>query len=150
MLVITQPNVPRPTQLDSMDICGATICTTDCARDLGVHFDCTLHLEDHINHICRAANFHLYRNAKIRKYLTLDAAKKIVQAFVISRIDYCNCLLLGLPDTQLNRLQRLQNRAARVITMRRKQDHIMPTLMELHFLPVRQRIQFKCLMLTYN
>ncbi len=56
----------------------------------------------------------------------------------------------GIPDYQIDRLQYVQNAAARVICHKRKYDHITPSLMELHWLPVKKRIDFKVLLLAYK
>ena len=71
-----------------------------------------------------------------------------MHALVLSRLDGCNSLLYKHP--QLGKLQRLQNTCARVILKRRKYDHVTPMLMELHWLPVDCRIQFKILLLVYK
>ncbi len=72
----------------------------------------------------------------------------MVHAFISSRLDYCNTWLVGVPDCHLNKLQRLQNSAARVITFTRKREHITPVLYDLHWLRVRQRIMLKIFLLT--
>ena len=74
----------------------------------------------------------------------------IVQALVISRLDYCNSLLCGLPTILIKRLQRVQNAAARVIAKAGRRDHISPILFKLHWLPVEFRIKYKILLLTYR
>src|SRR5664279_4063501 len=80
----------------------------------------------------------------------VGATKTCVHAFVGGRIDYCNSLLAGISDSLIQRLQLIQNAAARLITGRRKFDHITPTRRELHWLPVRQRIIYKVGLLVYT
>ena len=74
----------------------------------------------------------------------------VLHAFVRSRIDYCNGLLYGLPDCEIAKLQRVQNAAARLLMSCKKYDHITPILINLHWLPVRYRINFKILLLTFK
>ena len=71
---------------------------------------------------------HIRNIGSIRRYLSPEAAKLLVHSLVISRLDYGNVLLYGLPQTQLSRLQRIQNKAARVITRTPRRDHITPVL----------------------
>ena len=67
----------------------------------------------------------------------------------MSRLDYCNGILFGLPDNQIQKLQRVQNAAARLVTRAKKHDHVSPILCQLHWLPIRYRIQFKILSLVF-
>ena len=73
-----------------------------------------------------------------------------MHALVTFRVDHCNSLLYGLPDYLIQRLQYVMNAAAKVITCKRKFDHVTPLLIELHWLPVRQRIVFKILLYTFK
>ena len=68
----------------------------------------------------------------------------------MSRIGYCNSLLVGVPSTQLSKLRRLQNAAARLVSNVAKYDHITPTLVNLHWLPVTYRVNFKIAMLAHK
>ena len=86
----------------------------------------------------------------IRKYLTRESTELIVHAFVTSRLDHCNSLLCGLPQSSIQKLQRVQNTAARIVTRTKKYDHITPVLQSLHWLPVSHRIMFKVLLTTYK
>ena len=72
-------------------------------------------MNTHVNKLCSAAYFHLYNLRRIRKYLRQKTCEQLVHAFVTSRIDYCNSLLYGLPAKQLDKIQRVQNKAARII-----------------------------------
>ena len=73
-----------------------------------------------------------------------------MHAFVTSRLDMANSLLYGLPQEQLNRLQRIQNIAARVVTRSKKSCHITSVLKDLHWLPVRYRFVYKILLIVYK
>ena len=99
---------------------------------------------------CQAAFFHLFTIRRIWKFLNHETVQILVNAFVTSRLDYCNSLLYGLPATQLNKLQRVQNAAARLICNIARFDHISPILFELHWLPIKYRINFKILLITYK
>ena len=127
-----------------------TVKLASTARNLGVILDNHLSLDDHVRSICKKAFFHLHRISRIRKYLTQSAIRQLVHAFVTSQLDYGNSLLAGLPAVRLDRLQRVQNAAARLITGSRKFDPITSHLVGLHWLPVRQRIEFKIAMLTFR
>ena len=119
-------------------------------KNLGVIFDSTCSLKDHVANVCRSINFNLYSIGKIRKYLDRPTVEKLVNATITSRLDYCNSLMFGIPKDLMSQLQKRQNHAARVITQWRKYDHITPVLVDLHWLPVKQRIDFKILLLTYK
>ena len=86
----------------------------------------------------------------VRKYLTLDATKTVVESLVCSKLDFCNSLYYGLPSFQIQKLQRIQSVAARLILRQRKFEHITSTLIELHWLLVIYRIKFKILVLTFK
>jgi hypothetical protein len=93
----------------------AQILPTRSARNIGAIFDDTLSMADHVDHVVKTCYFQIRNIAKIRKYLTQEATAKIIQAFVISRLDSLNSLLVGIPQYQLDKLQLIQNNAARVI-----------------------------------
>ena len=86
----------------------------------------------------------------IRKYLSKEACKTLIHAFVSSRIDYGNSLFYGLRKSLISRLQHMQNTAARIVTQSRRYDHITPVLYDLHWLPVCWRIKYKISLLTFK
>ncbi len=96
------------------------------------------------------AGLPLHNIRKIRPFLTEHAAQLLVQALVISRLDYCNALLAGLPSNTIKPLQMIQNAAARLVFNEPKRAHVTPLFVSLHWLPVAARIQFKTLMLSYR
>ena len=99
-----------------------------------------------IRHFNKTTKLEIYA----RKYLNKSSTEKLVNSLVTSNLDYCNSLLYGLPSSKLNRLQRIQNTAARIIMRTRKYDHITPVLKQLHWLPISSRIEFKILLFTYR
>lgn len=136
--------------ISSVKVGGADISPVKCVRNLGAWFDCTMSMDTHINKICSKAFRGLYNIRQIRKFLTPSSTKTLVHAFVTSHLDYCNSLLFGLPNYQYDRLQKVLNAAARVIFLIPKFHHITPTLIYLHWLPIKFRIQFKILLLVYK
>ena len=73
-----------------------------------------------------------------------------MHAFISSRLDYCNGLYTTLSRSSLSRLQLVQNTAARILTNTPRRSHITPVLMGLHWLPIKARIDFKILLITFK
>lgn len=112
--------------------------------------DNQLSLDEHIRTVAKSATQGLRYVGRLRKYLDVDTTKTLVNAFVISKLDYCNALFYGLPSTSYACIQRLQNTAARLVTLRRKYEHISPILADLHWLPLKQRFEYKVLLLVFK
>ncbi len=128
---------------------SSTITPSKTARNLGVVID-KLNFSDHITKIARSCRFALYNIKKIRPFLSEHATQLLVEALVVSRLDYCNALLAGLPATSIKPLQLIQNAAARLIFNEPKRMHITPLFINLHWLPIAARINFKSLMFAYR
>ena len=79
-------------------------------------------MEAHVDSVYRSSFFYLHNMSSIRRVLDMKTTVIIVQALVISRLDYCNSLLCGLPAIFIKRLQRVQNAAARVIAKADRRD----------------------------
>ncbi len=109
-----------------------------------------LSFENHISNVTKTAFFHLRNIFKLRNMWSVSDAEKLVHAFMTSRLDYCNALLGACPASSINKLQIVQNAAARVLTRSRKYDHITPILQSLHWLPIKFRISYKILLLAYK
>ena len=92
--------------------------------------------------------FPFIQYSHFRKYLFQESARTLVHR--LGRVDYCNSLLSGLPSVHLLKLQRFQNAAARLLSNVPCNSHITLVLYSLHWLPVKFRIDFKILLLTFN
>ena len=128
----------------------ASVPLSDSAKNLGVTLDCHLTLKTHVSNLVCSANFELCRISSISHLLSTDATKTLVSAFVLSRLDYCNSLLFGCPQYLLNKLQKVQNNAARLVLRVSKTDHFSRHLASFHWLPIDSRIQYKLSSLCYN
>ena len=134
----------------SVDLNGTSIHLFSPVRNLGVTFDQNLSFQQHVSRTCQICYFELRRINFIRHYLSQDALKTLISAFVLSRIDYCNSLLACCPKQLIHKFQKVQNNAARLICRTPKFDHISPVLHTLHWLPVEQRIEYKLLLLAFK
>lgn len=119
-------------------------------RNLGVFLDSSSKLETQVSTVVETSFYQLREIAKAKPYLPPRDLKTLIHAFIASRLDYCNSLYLGLQHSSLHRLQLVQNAAARLLTGVRMYEHITPVLANLHWLPVKYRIDFKILVLTFK
>jgi len=119
-------------------------------RDLGVWIDAELSMRDHISRTTRACYSHLRRLRSIRTLLGHGVTVQLVCALVLSRLDYCNAVYVGLPAVTLAPLQRVLHSAARLVHELKPSDHVTPVLKDLHWLPIKQRVDYKLCMLVHN
>ena len=137
-------NLPKiPDNCQSIRICESTVRSTDTVRDLGVFLDSELSMKHHISKTASACFFHLRRLRQIRGRVTDEVMMQLLSSLVLSRLDYCNVVLAGLPASTLQPLQKAQNAAARLMLGLDRRSHITPALKKLHWLPVKDRITFK-------
>ena len=116
------------------------------ARNLGFIFDSDMSFSEQINSVPKSCHFHIRDIRRIRHLLSLSAATALANSLVSSKLDYCNSLYSAISQSNLN----IQNSLARVITNISKYQHITPTLKKLHWLPIKQRIDYKLCLLTYK
>ena len=150
LLVAVHKRFKNSINVSHIDIDSVLIKPSQSIRNLGAFFNITMDHTDFVMQKCRSARFALRNISRVRSSLTRKACETLVQAYVTSRLDYCNVLLYGLPKYLLDRLQKVQNSAARVVALSPKREHITPVLADLHWLPVEYRIHFKILLYTYK
>ncbi len=148
--LLVLPATPTLQHDFTIQLGSSTITPSASVRNLGVIFDDQLTFKEHIAKTARSCRFALHNIRKIRPFLTEHAAQLLVQALVISRLDYCNALLAGLPSNTIKPLQMIQNAAARLVFNEPKRAHVTPLFVSLHWLPVAARIKFKTLMIAYR
>ena len=129
---------------------GSVITNAACVKNLGVFFDSKLSMECQINSVTRSCYFHLRNIGRIRSLVTEDACRTLVRSLITSRLDYGNALLHGVNSVSLQKLQKIQNTAARLVTRLKKHEHITPILMTLHWLPVAYRTKYKIILYTFK
>ena len=127
----------RTNIVSSIDVAGHSVPISKSLKLLSVKLDEHLTFNEHVNNTCRAAFYHLQALRHIRSSLTDEMAQTVTCAVIHSRLDYC----VGMSESNLAKLQQVQNSIDRVVTSARKHDHITPILNQLHWLPVRQRCQ---------
>ena len=124
--------------------------SSQSARNLGFIFDSDMSFTDQINSLFKFCHFHIRDIRRIRHLLPLSAATALANSLVSSKLDYCNSLYNGISQANLNKIQRIQNTLARVVTNTSKFEHITPILKKLHWLPIKQRIDYKLCLRTYK
>ena len=127
----------------SMHVGNDFIEPVSVVRDMGVLLDNELAMKKHVSKVASVCYFHLRRLKPIRRILGRQITTSLVNSFVLSRLDYCNSVLAGLPKSTIAPLQRVQNAAARLICGLGPRDHVTPALYELQWLPIGQRVTFK-------
>ena len=149
MLACPKKFVNHPSLPASLTVTDTIISFSPSVHSLGVTLDQTLSFQNHISNICKSSYLELRKISSVRHYLSTDATKTLVCSLVLSKIDYCNSLLAGLPKYLLDRLQRIQNNAARLVLKSSKYEHVTPLLYSLHWLPITDRIEYKLSSLSF-
>ena len=134
----------------TVNILGNCLSPTDVVRNLGVLFDAKFCFTNHVNSVIKSFFISLRDLYRIRRFLAVDTSVVIANALVSSRLDYCNSLFCSLSSCTATRLQYVQNAFAQFVTGASKYTHITSILRTLHWLPIRQGIIFKTLVLVYK
>ena len=136
--------------IDGISIGDSEVAPSYAVKDLGVWLDNTLSMSKHVTKLASSCYYFLYNLRRIRKYLSKNACETLINALVVSRLDYCNSLFYGHPAKLLSCLQRVQNSAARLIHQSTRHSPLSPLLQNLHWLPIKYRCIFKILLITFK
>ena len=150
MLVVgTHHQIKSGTCVD-VKIAGVPVPQSTSVKLLGVTFDQFLSFNDDVSEVCRASAYHLKAFRHIRKFLDKPAANIVACSYIASRLDYCNAVIAGVSQHNLMRLQRIQNKAAKIALDIRGTTNSSYCLKELHWLPVAQRIDYKIALTVFK
>ena len=133
----------------SIKIGNITISPVNSVRNIRAMFDSKMKMEVQVKRVCSSAWYQLYNISKIRQHITTDLTKTVIHAYVTSKLDFNNALY-NIPQYIRNKLQLVQNAAAKVITGNKKHENVTPILYDLHWLPIEQGIVFKLLLTCYK
>ena len=147
MMIMSSKILP-PQEVKLNDDCSVT--TNTKVRNLGVMFDQNLSMLNHVKVLTKSLNFQIKKIGHIRNFINESVTKKLVTSLILSRLDYCNSLLANTSKELIHPLQKCQNNAARLIMRVKKRDHITPLLKQLHWLPVRYRINYKIITFCFK
>ena len=108
-------------------------------------------MKKHVIKICQTAYFKL-KHALVQSagFSLKSAAKTLVTSYILSRLDYCNCLLMGAPNSVIQPLQKIHNFAARLVLFAPRHQHSTPLLEKLHWLPVSEHIKYKVACMCFS
>ena len=135
----------------ALHVGGATIQLTSGARNLGVFFDSHFDLKQHFSNVCRSCYFQLRQLRVVWRSLPPGVLRTLLHSFVWWRLDYCNSLMAGLSLCDIQRLQSVQNAAARLFGGVSKRGSVVPVLRDdLNWLPIKQRIDFNIGVLSFK
>jgi hypothetical protein len=137
-------------QFGSLIFGDSQIIPCDRVKNIGMMFDTKLSFEAHINNVVRKCNYHIRNLYTLKCYLDKETLLTLVHSLITSNIDYCNVLFYGIPNKYVGKLQRIMNRAVRLIFGLPRRCSITPYLISLHWLPVKARIEYKMCLLTYK
>ena len=142
--------------LAPMSISGCDIPFSQSVRNLGFYLDETLSMDAYIKYLRGVFFFFPSFSVscaeleQICSFLSTDVANKFALSLSLSGLDYCNSLLAGIIDNKLNKLQRIQNYAARLVLRESRHASATALFRTLHWLPVKARIQYKIIVSVFS
>ena len=152
IIVVAPPDVVSEITIHGVILNSACIRFVTSAKNLGVVVDNILSLNLQVNRVAKACFNVIKKLSSIRAFLSKDQLHCLVCAHILNRLDYCNALYYGLPSTTIKALQRVQNSALRLVEKGSIsfRSPLSPFYLSYHWLHVRERIQFKVLLIVHN
>ena len=135
---------------ESYTVAGASVSLSDKVKIVGVTLDNRLSMDSFVSATCSSCSLQIKALRHIRPLLDRSTANALACSAIISRLDYCNAVLAGSTAHSISRLQQIQNRAAKTVCQSSRRDSSSKALVQLHWLPVQQRIEFKTVLLAYK
>jgi exonuclease III len=149
-IVIRSKQIAQTFQTSSLSMDGASLMPSTATKNLGTVMQSDASMDAQVKAVCSACYLLLRNINKIKKFMDRSTLDKLIHAFISCKLDYCNGLLVGATQSQIKRLQKVQNAAARMLTGASWREHMTPVLRELHWLPVEQRIKYKVLLIVHK
>ena len=152
ILVIAPPSIRKDICIDGVILAHSCIRFVESAKNLGVIIDNALEMDDQINRLAKSCYTTIRTLSKIRHYLSTKQLQQLVCSRILLPLDYCNSLYYGLTETNIQKLQRVQNCAARLVhkfnpPCNKSTDNL---ISDLHWLKIKLRIIYKILLLVHN
>ena len=151
ILVILPPSLRHTIRIKGTFINGSCIRFDESAKNLGVVIDDELTFREHVGKVVTSCNITIRKLSKIKEFLTYEQLRTAVSAYIFSLLDYCNSLFYGIQEDLLDKLQSVQNCAARLVKGKNKfKGSTAEFIRKCHWLRVRERIIFKICLLVHK
>ena len=149
-MVARKANADKFARGTGVCVAGSNITFSVKLKSLGVTVERSLSLDHHVGNIVKSSNFNIQALRHIRPVIDRKVANAVACSIVSTRLDYHNSVLYGASAQNIQRLKRVQNSLAQVVSGTEKQEHIKPVLQDLHWLPVPQRIEYNVALITHK
>ena len=136
--------------IDSIEIDDDSIDVSNSVRNLGFFLDKNLNMSVHVTNLRKSCYYEIRKISHIRPFISEKCTIQLVVSLVLSKLDYCNCLLYGMSENNFHKLQLIQNHAARLIKKAPKRSSATDILIDLHWLPVKQRVEYKIALTVFK
>lgn len=147
ILVFIPPNIRNEIKIEGTYINNECVRFVHSSKNLGVILDDELSFNEQVTKVVKTCFMIIRKISKVKEFLTTEELRTVISARILSRLDYCNSIYYGINATQINKLQSVQNSAARLIYKTNTTSSTVDSIRKCHWLEIRARILFKiCLM----